>query len=496
MSSYCPPKILPIFNEDNFKCDDSGASSNSNIEKDIYNSQSVSTLQPITANSFEFDEINDQIYYTIAFLGTATVSSEIATVGVGTTVGSFISLRNKKMAFLTNGHNVISRFPAKFNGSVGCQTSMGIGSPGLSDLFVGYYFDGVFYISKSEGGIYTTFEIEILTNPGGIETATLTLDDVPYTIPLILSTSKAFTSDQISRGLTAVSPYFSQQVEDNVIGANLQPLEQTGVFSFSSTGTATANVNVLQVGSDVTTTYIPISQFNGDASTIANFDPTEWNSYELDISMLGVMLIKLYDNSTKQYKLLHTINNENQINFTTSKIYLQRIAIQGLGFFSDSFETFDGSLFSNTEVIKSTPFYSTSTSRTISAEENIINLNHAILTNNEPSDNRVFLQELDVSSDGTKAVVIRIYFDPLTVGQNTQADFQDNQMVNPSSTICADTYSATFTGGTLIRSFVMGRVDSRQIPLNNLPLYIHDKYVFTAESANTTDITLSVSWSE
>lgn len=497
MASYPPPKVSNgIFNENEYKTISCPKSQELNV--DSFGEQVITNLKSITSDSFQFDIVDEQVYYDIFQGGSASISSEVMTLNVDATPQSFYYIRNKQYATLGEGNSVILRVPIDFtNAPIGTSANIGLGN-GLSDIWFSKYFDGNFYLRQDKGGKFSTHILTITANPSGAEVATVTLNDIPFVVNLVASSTLTFTASQIETGLKFTTPYLVQQLDDTVSFTFRQPIEETGVFSFSSTGTATATFTTSQVGSAVTETLIPSVLWNGDAEFISTFNSNMWHSYQLTVNMLGNIIFEVYDSKTSSYKKLHTIFNEGPLNFSTSKIFLQRNIIQGLGIQAGGYDTFNGSMYITGNQDLTPARYSTTSSKTLTGgvELNILYLNHSLVLNNEPSDRVSKLESLSVSTDGTKAVIIRLYFDPLTVGSNTQLDYVDNNFIDDHSVLYKDINSLTHTSGIQIQSFVLGKVDSRTFSLEDYPIHIHDSVLITAESANSSDVSLSISYSE
>jgi len=172
------------------------------------------------------------------------------------------------------------------------------------------YLDGDFGILVSKGGVVEQHTLEVTTPAGGSENATITVDDVAYTVPLTAGTTES-NAREIVTSLSAQVPAYLFSANNSTVIAMAQVPEPKGVFSFSS-ATAVATWTQLITGANATFTCIPQSQWN--RNTAPWLDSTKGNVYSVGFKYLGFGNTQFYveDEKTSQDVLVHQVEYVNK----------------------------------------------------------------------------------------------------------------------------------------------------------------------------------------
>ncbi len=256
-----------------------------------------------------------------------TNTNSVWLVTSGTSPGGYARLATSKYMTYQPGQGSMFRWTAAFTTTGGTtKNALGIdnivqttGPIDREDGYaVGYSGSTADDASRKIGFLHRrngSAEIRQLTvtvAPTGSQTATITLNNVAFTVNLTTSTSTAYTAKQIAVAMRA-NPVAGQlwdiEACSNIVTFTYySPGPKGGTYSFSSTGTGTIAVaafSQLVLGVTPTDVWTYVDSWDNQNIT---FDPTKMNVFGLDFRWLGAGIVRLFmeDPSTGNMILLHT----------------------------------------------------------------------------------------------------------------------------------------------------------------------------------------------
>jgi hypothetical protein len=257
--------------------------------------------------------------------GTGSVANSVAGmfhVSSGTTQGGYGVLRSKRFMRYRPGQGIVTRFTAMFTqGVAGSNQFAGLANQ-ENRLAFGYDGDR-FGIVRSTGGRAAILLMTMTAAPNALQTATITLNGVAYTVSLSAGTVDQATVQIVNR-VGGYGGWLFQQVDGAMLwlAPTLGPMN--GTFSFTSTGNATATFTVKQVGIAQTNYWTYQEDWNVDrmdgSNTISTnpsgmtLDPTKLNVYQIAMRWLGAGTISyaLEDQASGALVYVHREHYTNQ----------------------------------------------------------------------------------------------------------------------------------------------------------------------------------------
>jgi hypothetical protein len=257
--------------------------------------------------------------------GTGSVANSVSgmfQVSSGTTQGGYGVLRSKRFMRYRPGQGIVCRFTAAFTqGVTGSNQFAGLANQ-ENRLQFGY--NGTrFGIVRSTGGKATILLMTMTAAPNALQTATITLNGVPYTVSLSSGTVDQAVVQIVNR-VGGYGGWLFQQTDGAMLwlAPTLGPMN--GTFSFTSTGNATATFSVKQAGVAQTDYWTYQEDWNIDrmdgSNTITTnpsgmtLDPTKLNVYQIAMRWLGVGAISyaLEDQASGTLVYVHREHYTNQ----------------------------------------------------------------------------------------------------------------------------------------------------------------------------------------
>jgi hypothetical protein len=226
-------------------------------------------------------------------------NNQIFRVESGTTQGGYGVLRSKRFMRYRPGQGIVTRFTAAF--TQGVAGSLQFAGLANQENRVAFGYDGDrFGVCRSTGGKAHITLLTMTVAPNATQTATITLNGVPYTVTLG-NTSADVAMQTIVNRAGGYSGWLTQQTD----GASLwlAPIlgPQNGTFSFTSTGNAQATFSTKQVGINQTDYWTYQEDWNIDKMDGSNkidtnpsgmtLDHTKLNVYQINMRWLGAGVI-------------------------------------------------------------------------------------------------------------------------------------------------------------------------------------------------------------
>ena len=266
--------------------------------------------------------------------GTVTTTSDTTwQVQSGTTAGGYARLATAKYMTYQPGQGSMFRWTAAFTTYNGGNTKAAFGiddiaqNTGPIDREDGYSFgfSGQTGTDPDTGadrrrmgilhrraGKAETRKLTITVAPTGAQTATVTLDGVPYSVNLTASASVNYTANEIAKALklntTADNTWDIEGCNGVITFTYYSPGPKGGIYSFSSTGTgtiATGSFSQLIAGATPIDVWTYVDDW--DNQTI-QFDPSKLNVFGVDFRWLGAGRVRFFmeDPSTGKFVIVHT----------------------------------------------------------------------------------------------------------------------------------------------------------------------------------------------
>jgi len=150
---------------------------------------------------------------------------------------------------------------------------------------------------------------------------------------------------------------------------------------------------------------------------------------------------------------------------------------------------------------KKQPLVSVSSTKPIAANTDtvMIVIKPRVQINSFTNNSETYLDQLYVTTDGTKTTSLKIIKNPDTIGAGIVGDFPNYSYFNEeSSLLLIDTNAVSYTGGTIIATITLGKVDSTVLDLTDLEIFVQrtDTLIVTALSTSTADVSVSLNLTE
>lgn len=274
------------------------------LQKSAYGEIINAELVPEIQISAEYNTFVDTNSFTIG-TGLAVIEGGEFTLKATSAI-DFAGIFSDDQIISRPGQGSVTRFSARFvGGMAGSRVTAGLVSTG--DAIEFGYLDEEFGVFYDHSGLNGISELQITTSASGSEDATITLDGIPFTVPLTSGTVE-HNAFEIVASLTAQTPFFVfSQNEDTVIIKGLFASAQVSLFSFVSS-TAVGAFTQISVGAAVTTTFTAQADWNQDVKS--DLDPSKTNYYT--IRWNGDIEFFIQDSATGENILVHTLELPNK----------------------------------------------------------------------------------------------------------------------------------------------------------------------------------------
>lgn len=273
-----------------------------------FGEQSVAEPTPVVQISAQYG-LTDETMSIVTNGATTYNGDSLFNCSTGTDPLGLASLNTMKQLAYKPGQGALARFTALFTQGVPASLQAA-GLINSEDAFAFGYVNEFFGIIYSRNGKTEHQELTVTTAATGAETATVTVNDVAYSVDLSASDVNT-NAQEIAASLQSQVPNYLFTANNNVVSSmNLLPTPD-GTYAFSS-ATAVATWEQQQAGQDPTISLIPQSTWNRDR--VPWLDPTKGNVYAISIQYLGFGNIQFYieDENTGLKTLVHQIEYANK----------------------------------------------------------------------------------------------------------------------------------------------------------------------------------------
>ena len=249
--------------------------------------------------------------------GSNTVVNDLFTCQTGVAADGLASILSLRQLAARPGQGILERIDAIF--SVGVADSIqGAGLITSENSYAFGFVGTAFGIIHAHGGVSEEQELTITVPAAGAETATITINGNPFSVPLTAGTVQ-HNAFEIANSLQAqVTNYNFTSNDDQVVAQSLLAGPQ-GAFAFSSTGAAVAAWVQEHAGVSSIIEFFAQSSWNVDdrltetiPSTNTKLDPLKGNLYQIQInSNFGAVNFFIEDSTTGVFVLVHQIREAN-----------------------------------------------------------------------------------------------------------------------------------------------------------------------------------------
>ena len=438
------------------------------LDKTAFGELAVAQYTPFIQNTgvYELIPANFREYTTLS--GTTGMEDRMFTCTTGTTIYGYGAIQSFRSLNYNAGQGGMARFTGIWS-TPAALTWSGVGLINLSDeLSFGY--NGLdFGIWHRYGGVAEVRTITITGASSGATDLTLTLNNVPYTIPLT-NASAEVNAYEIENWLNSnQSVWVADQIDNTVIISAQSDGLKDDTYSFSH-ATATGTITQNRAGVTKTSTHIPQTSWNNNA--MLSIDPSKGNVFQIAYQYLGYGNIKFYveNSETGAFNLVHTIKWANNATRTSLNNPSLRFGIYtaSIGSTTDiKVQCASCALFVQGEVFKTRNPRAVKNTQSVSGS-----FTNVLAVRNRRTYNGLYNQveiepiNLAVSSESSQNVEIEVRANPTFSGST---DFT-NVGTNLISDI--DTTNNTASGGRLLAAFTLGSKGSVNVDLKDLEIRI------------------------
>jgi hypothetical protein len=491
---------------DNIQTDDNGSLRVNSGNENIFGT-SISVPYNVVVSSWApYGVINDQLYTPFTASGGTVVANNNGVevdYNITTTIGSYAILRSRRVLKYRPGFSNIVRTSARFN--VGVANSLqfsGVGNAS-SDLY--FCMSGTdFGVRRSTAGLTEIRVLDITNEATGVETATITLNGVVFTASLTDAgvELEPFTAHEVEVGDTYTG-WKLEHIGNKIIFQASSVGDRPGVYSFSSTGTATGTFSQTKQGAALSTTFISQSSWNGSSPMVSLVDATKNNLYQIEYSWFGSsnIVFSVYNPGSARFETVHTMTFANtgaNVSLTQPNMFIQN-GLASLGSTTAMSLTSTCSMGATLgPVVIELPIHSVEVLKSItsSSETNLIVMKNRDTINEYSNQSECYITRITIVNDGNKALKIKLYKDPTSVSADTTSDYTNYQYVNEeNSLLIYDTNSLTKTGGDILDIFYINKNGSLSLEFDKtLEFFQSEIILLTGESTAISDVSVSVSF--
>jgi len=396
--------------------------------------------------------------------GSVTEVDSNFVISTGTGANNVAALVSAAQASYRSGQGLMSRYSAIFTQGVADNTQ--IAGMINSELALGFGFNGVDYgVIFARDGVLEYQKLQITVAATGSENATITIDNVPYSVPITNATVEQNAYEIATYLNDQPGGYDYESTGDTVNVLAKLPDLGAGTFSFSS---ASAVGVFTEVGSGTLPVETWIKKADWNVNPDINIDPTKGNVYQIQLQYLGYGGIQFYveNPETARFELVHIIKYASTSTRPTFRNPVFRVgwASRNTGNASDVvIKGASGAIFTEGAVTytgEKSGFGITQTGIGTTLT-NILTLRNNRIYNDIPNRDNIILKSMTIATDTGKTARFSIVQDPV-VASGDYLDF-----VSASDIADVATNQATIIGGNTIAIF---NVKAGQVVENSLEI--------------------------
>lgn len=232
-------------------------------------------------------------------------------------------------------------------------------------------------------------------------------------------------------------------------------------------------------------------------------DPTKGNVYQIKFQWLGFGEMQFYIESPAlgRFALVHKIQYANANTVTSIFNPTLPIMAQVANTANDTeiiLKTPSAMGFCEGKVDNPPPPHPlalvrtlTATKATVTTQANVLTLSSQSTWQSKANRIRSQLRTLSVATDGTKPAIIRLTKNTTLGGTPSYTDYGAD-----TSPVQYDTAGTTLTGGTVVMTVTLDKIDSQVFDLDRWGVFLApgEKLTISAQSASATDVTVAINW--
>lgn len=398
----------------------------------------------------------------------ASSSNQMFVCETNTHPAGLATIQSQRQLSYKAGQGGLARFTALF--TQGVTNSAQIAGLFHSEDRLCFGYNGTeFGILYAYGGKTEAQELQVTTAATGSETATVTVNNIPFSVPLTAGTVQ-HNAYEIATSLSSQDPgHLYASVGDTIYCTSILDGAE-GTFAFSSS-TAVATWTQIIVGASIIENWTPQTSWN--VNTKVDLDPTKGNVYQIQYQYLGFGAIKfsVEDPKTGQFVLVHTIEYANSATVPSVSNPTFRIgwACQNRGNTSNlTVKGASAAIFIEGDGLQSDD------TRGVSANANGIGLTETTLLtlrNTNILKGRINRQEivpllLSMSTDTTKSAIFTIRKNPIITGDLIFQREDDESLLEYA------TDNRSVSGGKTLFEFTITKEGSPSIDLEDKLLFL------------------------
>ena len=435
-------------------------------------------------------ENSDQFQTYSALGGDVTTEDNMFKVSSSSTQYSYGVFRSKRFLRYRPGQGAVGRFAAKFDTPLE-NTSQRAGLFNQENgLMVGY--DGTtFGILHQYGGRAHVEQLTITGAPSTSTNATLTLNGVAYTIPLVAGETVSQTAARIAR--FPITGWLVDQRGDRVVFLATDLSTKSGAFTFShanATGTMTAR----QTAIAATEHWIPQAEWNGDINF--TIDPQTFNVYQVQYRWLGAGIIRfsMEHPDTGDLVTIHTIhwvNRNTTLHLTNPSM---KIGLVSYNLGGGATTVYGGSMMMAIEgqTIKNDYPRSTTGDKTGLVKDvihHLVSIQNPITRIGKINTKEVILQDLTISTQGSDPVELFLFLN----GVQATGNHVFQEMPDTLATKCTETITYTAGVNTPLIIFTSGINGTQQFELQDYRIVLSPGDVLSVACRSGQSISRAIS---
>lgn len=441
--------------------------------------------------------LRDDVFTTILGSGNVIANEGLFEVSTGTSPVSIATAATDTYAIYRPGQALCARLTSIFGPPTANMTQVG----GLitSDTIVAFGYDGTsFGIVLARDGLNENQTLQITTPAGGSENATITVNGTGYTVPLTSGTVE-HNAFEIAVSLNTQVPNYEFSSNGGTVEALASLPLPAGSFAFTS-ATAVASWTQVTAGQAQVETWTPQANWNGQQ--LDSLDPSQLNTYEIVFDGNTQFYVQ---NENSEFILVHTIQWMNSETELMMRNPTQRVGWGVRNSGNTTNITMKGgncALFLQGEKFLDKPPRGdcvTEVNTTSSTEITLLTLRNRLSFGGILNRASVILEELDVSSDTNRFVVLKAYINPefdLTTGDLI---FEYEDETNSIVEVAKDNIEL-ISGQQPILCYVIpgGTLFSKDLTPLTLTLLGRDVITFTAQisTGSASAVNVGVNWKE
>lgn len=466
-----------------------------------FGEQMVAELTPVFQSAFNY-HIHPDLWGDHSNGGSLTVVDNMAVISTTAAANKTGELQSLIPLRYKPGQGALARFTALF--TTGVANSEQLAGIGDAADGLGFGYDGAdFGIKYWHNGSTEVRTLTITTASSDVENVTVTLDGDAASVPVTDSANITTTANEIaSFDFSAIgSGWSTHAIGDMVEFTSFIADTQGGAYSISGTSVVGSFAQII-VGSAETEEWIAQTSWNKDPADgtgiMPSLDTTKGNVFAIQYQWLGFGDIDFYINDpvSKKFILVHRIeyanaNTRPSINNPTLPALFK---VKNTSNTSNiQLKTGSVGLFIEGRANGEHTHHGVSNTKTgITTETPVLSILNKGVFQGKINRAPIRLTFTSIAADGTKPVLFRFK------SGDTLTDASFSDVETNGTVISFDTSATASTGGDELFGVGLSRTGSETISLATASVSMtpNSHLTVTAESANSTDVTVSFNWED